>query len=315
MTSRIRSVRQTPRSPSWLAALCIAIASSFAPSFAHADWSVVQADAPVTVIHDASLYQAGAGQRLGNADIVETASHGIVQIQDDAGNLLALGAQTRVLLERNARVSLLDGWVKLAHACGGTPCLKPVVETSLGVTLLGDDASIIVAALRSTAPSTQGDTDMIFSESGTSQLLSRVSGGPAPVRTGLPQGQFASQSAGAAVKVAPRPSSAFLADMPVAFRDALRPLPAAQRAPVHDKPANPPRAVSYDDVSAWLASALPARTRADTRFATRFRSRLSDAAFRRDIDRNLAALTEWRVLLYPPRPRMQRASHFTARYP
>lgn len=81
--------------------------------------------------------------------------------------------------------------------------------------------------------------------------------------------------------------------MPVAFRDALQPLPPAK--PSQNAPLS--RAVNYGDISPWLVSSLPERRA----FPARFRSRLADTAFRRDVDAHLKALPDWRALLYPPR--------------
>ena len=98
-------------------------------SYAHADWTLVRADSPVTTIHAASVYQAGVGQRLSPGDIVEHSSGGVVQIQDEGGNAVALGQDTRVMLTRDSNVALLRGWLKVLHACTVASCATPVVET------------------------------------------------------------------------------------------------------------------------------------------------------------------------------------------
>jgi hypothetical protein len=77
----------------------------------------------------------------------------------------------------------------------------------------------------------------------------------------------------------------------------VRPLPIPQAA--HDASAPNMQPVSYDDIADWLNSELPARTEAATSFATRFQTRLSDAAFRRDIRQHLRTLPDWRPLIYP----------------
>ncbi|HEY4294989.1 MAG TPA: hypothetical protein VGM85_00805, partial [Paraburkholderia sp.] len=101
------------------------------------------------------------------------------------------------------------------------------------------------------------------------------------------------------------PDPKFVAAMPVTFRDALRPLPlpatataTARNVPVHDL-----RPVSYDDVSDWLGSALAVRSDPATRFTDRFRTRLSDPAFRRDVKQHIRDLPDWRPLVFPPPPR------------
>lgn len=273
----------------------------------HADWRVVTTDSAVIVIRGTVLYRADAGERLRADDIVESAPRGIVQLQDDVGNVLALGADTSVLLEQKAHVSLLSGWLKIAHGCAGQPYATPVIQTELGALEPADNAGgslqgagpVGTAAIVTAIPSEHGTNAAMFSESGMQTFTARGARGRARTGTQLTAGQFAYVAAGATIELQSRPSSAFLAGMPVPFRDALKCVPVAEVP--QDKPSQPQRPVSYGDVSAWLVSDLPVRTR----FAQRFRARLDDAAFRRDIDRNLSHLPDWRVMLY--RPRLPRA--------
>jgi hypothetical protein len=275
-------------------------------SQAHAHWTIASADSVTTVIRGTNLYQLRAGEPLRDEDLIESPLHSVVQLQDDAGNLLALGAQTRVLLQTGSRVSLLDGWLKVAHGCTAQPCAVPVVDTERGTVELGTSAAAIVAAL---PVGTAGTVAIaVFSESGTQTLTASPRQGAALVHTAIAPGHFAYFTANAPPQVSPRPSSAFLADMPIAFRDALQRMPTAPGT--HESAIKPLRAATYDDVSAWLLSALPARKR----FAVRFRPRLADPAFRHAVDQNLKALPEWRVLLYPPAPKSDarlRAIHLT----
>jgi hypothetical protein len=277
-----RSVRCALRGVSALTLL-------FAASQAHAGWMIASADTPATVIRATNVYQLGVGEALRDDDLIESAPRSVVQLQDDAGNVLALGAQTRVLLQAGPRVSLLDGWLKIAHTCATPPCKAPVVESEQGSVELGRNAAAVIAAL----PGAHKDkaTTAVFSESGTQTLAASA------LKNTIGPGSFAYVSASAPPQIAQRPSSAFLTDMPVVSRDALQRLPVTPL--VHNIPVKPLRATTYDDVSAWLVSDLPARKR----IPARFRPRLTDPAFRRDIDQNLKALPEWRVLLYPPVPR------------
>ena len=265
-----------------------------AASQAHAAWTIASADAPATVIRAANVYQLGVGEALRDDDLIESPLRGVVQLQDDAGNLLALGAQTRVLLQAGPRVVLLDGWLKVAHPCAAAPCKVLDIDTERGSIELGTSTAASTAVVVAALPGTDHDksTIAVFSESGTQTLAASAR------KSTITPGSFAYVSVSAPPQIAQRPSSAFLTDMPVAFRDALQRLPVTPAA--HDSPVKPLRAVTYDDVSAWLASDLPARKL----FPARFRSRLADQAFRRAVDQNLKALPEWRVLLYPPPPRL-----------
>ncbi|MFP3586603.1 hypothetical protein SCB29_23475 [Paraburkholderia sp. SIMBA_055] len=275
--------------------------------YAHAGWTIVQAGAPVTTIHESTVYRAGSGQRLAPDDIVETPpdSNGIVQMQDETGNVLALGSDTRVLLARDGHVALLRGWLKVQHVCAGANCAVPVVETERMRVTPADPSALVIAA--STPTYAGDDANAVFCESGSAQLVTLGKPHDKPAQTAIPTHQFARLSkTNAGVIVSARLDPAFVAAMPLAFRDALRPLP-LRPEPAASRPASPSaagsRPVTYADVSDWLGSALAVRTDPATRFTQRFGARLSDPAFRRDIRQHLRDLPDWRPLVQPhPRP-------------
>jgi hypothetical protein len=178
---------------------------------------------------------------------------------------------------------LLHGWMKIAHACKAASCPQRVVETERGAIRLSTSAS--AAAIVAT-PDDAGDI-AVFSESGVQTLAIK------PPLT-IDAGSFAEVSYSAPAHILPRPSSAFLAAMPAAFRDALQPL--AIDASPSSAALKPLRPITYDDIAPWLTSTVPARKR----FAARFHTRLADSVFRASIDSHLNALPDWRVFLYPP---------------
>jgi hypothetical protein len=270
---------------------------------AHASWTLVQADTHATSIFETVLYQADTGQRFAVNDIVETPADGGIQIQDDAGNSVALGHDTRVLLTRDAHIALLRGWVKVLHACSTANCSALVIETARTSFMPGDESAAVIAA----SPPRYEDADVVFCESGTVSVLAIAGarGKPAPVQ--LAAHQFATRRAASpALAVTTSPDPMFVAVMPVAFRDALRPL--SMPKAIHNRPVGSMRPVDYDDVSDWLESALAVRTQPGTRFTDRFRARLSDRAFRSGVEQHLRSLPEWQPLLYlPPRATPPRA--------
>jgi len=278
--------------------------------YAHAGWTIVQTGAPVTTIHESTVYRAGSGQRLAPDDIVETPpdSNGIVQMQDETGNVLAMGSDTRVLLARDGHVALLRGWLKVQHVCAAANCAVPVVETERMRVTPADPSALVIAA--STPAYAGDDANAVFCESGSAQLVTLGKPHDKPAQTAISTHQFARLSkTNARVIVSARLDPAFVAAMPLAFRDALRPLPLRPEpaAPAAPRPASPSaagsRPVTYADVSDWLGSALAVRTDPATRFTQRFGARLSDPAFRRDIRQHLHDLPDWRPLLQPhPRP-------------
>src|ERR1700688_505759 len=106
----------------------ISLLVAFNVPSAYAAWSIVIADAPATVIRGTELYNATVNQRVAIDDMVESATTGILSLQYDADSVMALGPGTRILIEANARVAVLTGWVKIAQECAASEFLAPAVE-------------------------------------------------------------------------------------------------------------------------------------------------------------------------------------------
>jgi hypothetical protein len=261
---------------------------------ARAAWTLVSADSTVTVVRATNVFALGAGESLRADDLILSSQQGLMQMQDDDGTLVALGAQSRVMLQADGHIALLRGWMKIAYACKVASCPQRIVETERGAIRLstGTSAAAIVAT-----PDDTGDI-AVFSESGVQTLALK------PPLT-INAGSFAKLSGSAPADILQRPSSAFLAAMPAAFRDALQPL--AIDASPSSAALKPLRPITYDDIAPWLTSTVPARKR----FAARFHTRLADSAFRASIESHLNALPDWRVFLYPP----TRAVNRKIRYP
>jgi hypothetical protein len=266
------------RSHYWIAGLVIALMLA---SPARADWMLESADAPIAVVRGTTLSEARAGETLHDGDLLES-REGVVHVRGERGVLIALGPQTRVMLIADTQLALLNGWLKLASAGSNVH-----VDTQRGSIESSDNAAAIIA--------TRDDANIIdiFSETGAQTFAAKLNATPQTIANG----RFASIDTQGHLQASPRPSDAFLATMPAPFRDALQPLTRV-RPSQNATSLNTTRAVNYDDISSWLVSALPQRKT----FPARFRPRLSDTAFRRDIDAHLKALPDWRALLYPPRP-------------
>ncbi|WP_322029026.1 hypothetical protein [Paraburkholderia sp. J76] len=271
----------------WAAGLVIAAGLA---SPAHAAWRLASTDAPIVVVRGANVMLAAAGDILRDGDLLESRD-GVAHLQDEHGTLAALGPQTRAMLTAAAHVALLSGSLKIASAaCESARCEPVRVDTEAGTIEVGPGAAAIVAAPENT------QTLDVFSETGTQTFAAKP---PTPI----PAGRFAIIDNRGHVQPFARPTEAFVARMPVAFRDALQPLVAANPARV----APPSRAAAYDDIAPWLNSKLPERKA----FPARFRSRLADRGFREEIQVHLNTLPDWRALLYPP----ERAGVHKVRYP
>jgi hypothetical protein len=246
------------------------------------------ADQPLRLIRGATVYKAGSGVAVQKDDILETAD-GAAQVEAGADAIVALGPHSRVLVAGFApdgksavEMELLQGWMKV-YAKGRRVA---VVTPALQVTLAA--GSTIVHA---------GDgQDAVFAEEGDQQVArvdaNRKVGSPLK----LPAEQYAGLDAAKPQPVAGRPPRAFVGAMPPAFRDHLAQLPtvknAGKIAPTKEREAG------FADVDDWLASTLPARRR----FVARFKPRLSDPDFRKQLDRALGQSPEWKPVLHPVQP-------------
>jgi hypothetical protein len=83
--------------------------------------------------------------------------------------------------------------------------------------------------------------------------------------------------------------------MPPSFRDHLASAPDVRNA--GKVQPSKVREAAFADVDDWLASTLPARRR----FVARFKPRLLDPDFRKQLDRKLGQSPDWKPVLYPVR--------------
>jgi hypothetical protein len=237
------------------------------------------AEPPLRLIRGATVFKAGGGVALLQDDILETGSGG-AQFEAGPDAIVALGPQTRVLVANLAplELNLLQGWAKVAarerRALVTTPALQVLLAS--GATIAG--------------------TEAVFAEGGEQQAARIDAQGRAGPPLKLAAEQYAALDPARPQLVPGRPPRAFVTAMPAAFHDRLVPAPrlpnAGKVAPVRERDAD------FADVAPWLQSNLPGRRG----FAARFRPRLADAEFRRQIERTLGQSADWKPVLHPARP-------------
>jgi len=239
------------------------------------------ADQPLRLIRGAAVYKAGGGVAVQKDDILETDAAG-AQVEAGVDAIVALGPQSRVLVANLAadgkapvELELLQGWAKV-YAKGRR---ISVVTPALQVTLAAGSTIVHAGA----------GLDAVFAEEGEQQVAK------AGTILKLAAEQYAGIDAAKPQPVVGRPPRAFVGALPPAFRDHLARAPdvrnAGKVAPVKEREA------AFADVDDWLASALPARRR----FVARFKPRLSDPDFRKQLDRALGQSPDWKPVLYPVR--------------
>lgn len=253
------------------------------------------AEQPVRIIRGVQVYKAVNGTLVLKDDIVETGAAG-AQLEFGPDSIVALGPQTRmhVALDadgRLAELALLQGWIKVLSKTA-----KRTLVASTGM-------QVSVGAGAAVVHSMPGK-DELFADEGE-QLAARVDdkGKPgAPVK--VAPVSYAVADAGKPLLLFPRPAKPFLGEMPRAFRDplALAPRPAKplKLAAVKEREAD------FADVDAWLTSSLAVRKT----FVSRFRPRLKDPLFRKQLDQALGQGSEWQPVLHPPAVRAASQSQF-----
>ncbi len=241
------------------------------------------ADQPLRLIRGAAVYKAASGVAVQKDDILETDAAG-AQLEAGADAIVALGPQSRVLVANLAadgksavELELLQGWAKVyakgRRAVVVTPALQVTVPTGSTIVHAG------------------GGLDAVFAEEGEQQ----VARAGTVLKLAVEQYAGIDTSKPQPALVAGRPPRAFVSAMPPAFRDHLARVPgvknAGKVAPVKERDA------AFADVDDWLASTLPARRR----FVARFKPRLLDPDFRKQLDRALGQSPDWKPVLYPVR--------------
>ncbi|MES2116577.1 MAG: hypothetical protein V4578_15570 [Pseudomonadota bacterium] len=247
--------------------------------------SLALAEQPVRVIRAADVYQAVNGTPLQQDDIVETGAGG-AQIELDGGAIVALGPQTKLYLttlgaasKGTFELALLQGWVKVQTAASRATVAGEALQASVG-----GGAAVVFS---------RPGRDALFADSGE-QLAAAVTGqGKAGAMQKVAAESYVQADAGKPLLMLPRADPQFLHDMPPPFRDRLAPVP--QPAKPVKPAAQRQRAVNFADVEAWLRCSLGVRKR----FVARFRERLQDPQFRRQLDQALGHGSEWQPVLHP----------------
>lgn len=277
----------------WRAALAGLLALAAAAAWAaEAPAVLTMLEGEASLVIGARAYSAVRGARVPAGALVETeARTSLLRLEWSDGATLDLGPDTKVMVRptlagatgggsRAPRFYLLQGWAKHSQPTDSSGQLAAAFEVApfKGVMLSHvDDAQAV-----------------LFSEAGGASFTSRRSGGALTLRAG----EAATMAGTAAPQLMPRPATAWLQQVPRAFRETLpsraaqfssSPAPALQLRP----------ALGYATLQPWLSSE-PALRRV---FPARFAERLSDRSFKEAVNARLKHHPEWEpVLRPPPRP-------------
>jgi hypothetical protein len=287
--------RLRPRACAASVRALIAIAALIAPavpastSVALSGVVTVADGEPVTIIRGDRLMTGSKGVTLQAGDFVETPRGNAVVVELRDGAVVAFGPSTKVYLVDRAdapTLVVLRGWLKADVHGPGNPNLHRVFGPRCGVAS-GQGVFVLHVGDRE---------DEVFAEAGAmTVLLPNKAGGRTERETKV--NQFLVAQERGVIAVEGRPSAAFIAAMPIAFRD---PLPAALSKANRFAPAEPrpTREVDYADVQDWLT--MPHEWRPG--LLERFRGRLKDPAFLAGVEAHLTRHPEWAPILHPPPP-------------
>jgi hypothetical protein len=255
---------------------------SCASLVAQAIGTISLAESEVHVIRGATVFVGTQGARINRGDMLETGPRGITQLDFGAGTVIAIGPSSRLLLfsySGSAEFVLLSGWLK-GEVDGKSGSYQFDTPLLAGMTKQG---TLVVRAA--------ADSSDVFVESGAANVGQVTAGGAASQLRPAKAGDFFTRQAGKNVTTATRPSAAFIDAMPMPFRDTLPPHPPKGKAPE----LSHGREIDYAQLRPWLA--MPSRWRKE--LVPRFQSRLSDPAFREQLEAHVHEYPEWDPVLHP----------------
>jgi len=212
-----------------------------------------------------------------------------MEFQDGAIVNVSYGARamlTGVAARRGARgqpeITVLSGWVKLAHAKSKGALY--LYATPLAEILSGDAVVVFTASNDFTAAFIESGS-VKFYETGTrrARITARDAKG----------GEFIARRRGQPAVFSGRPSPEFVKSMPRHFRDNLPVL--LNRLKNRNVKPRLEHEVTYPEVEDWLKADYSIRRH----FVTRFERRSRDPEFRRKLIENLQAHPEWDRVLFP----------------
>ncbi len=233
-----------------------------------------------TVIAGPRALAAATGARLGAGTLIETeASTALLRLEWPDGTLLDLGPATRVVLQpgpvanRVPLFYLLQGWAKQS-------------QTKLAAGQAGAQFEVAPFAGVLVSHVDEGQS-VLFAETGGGPFTARRQGAAATLKGG----DTAVLAGATAPQITARPPSAWIQQMPRAFRETLPPMAPKIKGPA---PSLRPRAVlTYAALQPWLV----AETAIRRDFPIRFAELLNDRTFRDAVTRHLAQHPEWDVVL------------------
>ena len=241
----------------------------------------------VWAIRGTSVLPCSEGMRLLQGDILETTTPGFAQVEFNGGTIVGLGPASRVFLfkagSNGGELVLLSGWLKGETSVKGGPFRY--YTTHLGAAV--KDGTLVLHGSPSGAE--------IFMESGSGTVAEMTAQGVMSHPVTVKSGQFLSRKSGKNIVIGARPDSVFLESLPPAFRDTLPPHLAAFQGKKAPPVGRSDHEVTYTEIKPWLTIGQAWRGG----FVERFKPRLKDPDFRRQMEDHISDHPEWDDVLHP----------------
>ena len=258
-------------------------------------------DGEARVLRKTTWYPLEPGARAEEGDVIDVGEHQQVQLELMHGTTLSIVGPALVHAAAlpaadtkpgaASELTLLRGWYKASNTSKAQPLRLTLQAAALALA----DGIVVV----------RGDPahTEFFVERGRVSLVTPVARGKELSRE-AGEGEFWHRTGDRVFETDDRPSSAFIAAMPVALRDALPRLA--------DRFDTPPtlhagREVTFAEAEPWLSGG------SRRAFARRFAPRLADRAFRADAAAAAHPIPEWDRTLHPERYRPRDADAATPR--
>gem|GEM_PF-446970 len=231
-------------------------------------------------------YVVVEGTHLEKGDILDVADNAFAEVEFDAGDRIAAGPQTRMMLVSAASKSSGNEWFLLQGQ------LKANVRGSEFHRLISPIVTVSVAEATAVLQLDNAGT-ALFMERGEAKVeeLSRGKATGKPLQ--IKSGEFYSRKEEQRSAVAPRPPATFVSGLPRPFLDSLP----SRFDKFKDRNVELKKApdFSYADMEAWLKS--PAQIRKT--LVPRWQTKARDPAFRKALIANLKDHPEWNRVLFP----------------
>ena len=284
--------------------MCCIIFACMPAAFANDLSAITLADKPVRIIRGVTIIKGLVGVAVQKDDIVEAGASG-AQIEISNDLMFSLAPETKVYLANlqfgetnHAEIVLINGWLKVSNKRSGSSG-RVLINTPLLRVSLENGFSIVHVS--------QSKTEM-FAEEGLQTISETNDSGKSGAEVKISREQYAMRLEGQNLKIIPRPPKEFISEMPMAFRDPVTAAP--DRLKGVKIQAVKEREVEYSDIEHWLKSNIAAKKS----FVNRFRPRLKDPSFSKQLDAQLGQTVEWKPILHPPPPTAVPKDESTTKY-